>query len=490
MAKTHHPDKFADPAEKQVRTVEFQILYAAYDTLVIDSLRAQYDHKLSRLRSISKLRYQLDTFRKRRQERKKERDANSRLSKRANTQAGMLVTQGFIGEQKINAMPDTGAGYNLISSSLAQVLGITLPQSEALGVLNIRMANGKSLRTIGVIDAIWSFETDTEEEWTLNFHVIEDFFRDAVLGNDFLLATQTMSKNQHRLSRIPPPMHALSVLYVNSLGHVTTRLRGSINNLPIDALPDSGSESNILSFEYIQRNAWDSDIDSQDIRLLVFPDGTVGRTMGSLRLHWRYGTSAEDEGIEVDFHILYGCVYDAILGEEMLDETQAFTEHQDSFVDADLHKELPPLQSELNLVIWLPFKGSTKRKRGDLDLQDTTVDESTATEISRSAELKRMAAADHAIERMKKGIQKDNAVAEETEIRWRFAMNSEYTQVDNDRRVSDAQHSQFPLQINDHSNESVLEERRMRMSPGASFHPRMLGYYANPSLRVAGERVS
>lgn len=496
LAIRYHPDKFTNPAEKQVRSVEFQILLAAYDTLVVDSTRATYD------RSRRVARHQRWDPSRDTDKRGNERDVDSRQSKKKHRRSGMLVTQGFIGKQKVNAMPDTGAGYNLIAASLAQALGFARPQSEALGGVNIRMANGKSLRTIGVIEAIWCFETDTRNAWTMSFHIIEDFFCDAVLGNNFLLATQTMSKNQHRLSRIPPPLHALSVLYVNSLGHVTQRLRGSINNLPIDALPDSGSESNILSFEYIQKNAWDSDIDLQDMRLLLFPDGTVERTMGSLRLHWRYGTGAEDQGIEVDFHILDGCVYDAILGEEMLERTQAFTEHQDSFVDAALHKDSRLMQSELNLVIWLPFKRSKERKQEYSDLQESNSDQPTANATSLSDELKRRAAADHAIKRMKKGRHRDDALAEETEIRRRFDMDSEYLQTTSDSsthipmRNTSTESAPLPSQrsqpLYDYNSFAQrpsappreyqdfqapdLDERRKKMSLEASFHPSLLGY--------------
>lgn len=512
LAIKHHPDKFTDPAEKQVKSTEFQILGAAYDTLINDFTRAHYDHLLQSGRVAE---YQRWITNRAVVKRGNEKYDDSPPSRKKHRQAGMLVTQGFIQEQKINAMPDTGAGYNLIASSLAQVLGFARPQSQALGGLKIRMANEKSLRTIGVIEAIWSFEADTRETWTLTFHIIEDFFCDAVLGKNFLLATQTMSKHQHRLSRIPPPIHALSVLYVNSLGHVTQCLRGSINNLPVDVLPDSGSESNLLSFEYIQHNGWDNDLDLQDVRLLLFPDGTVERIMGSLRRHWRCGAGAEVHGVELDFHILYGYVYDAILGEEML-ETQAFTEHQDAFVDAARHKDPRLVQSELNLVIWLPFKRSKKRKQEDSNLQETPVDEPIATATSLSAGLKRRATTDHAIKRMKNNRQRDDALAEENEIRRHFdIMNSESFQTlslgsssnsgssttgDSTPRLLPRDTSTEPAPMSSRWSQPLydttyaplpppstlivhqdfpapdLDERRKRMSPGASFHPRLLGY--------------
>lgn len=130
-------------------------------------------------------------------------------------------------------MPDTGAGLNLISSSLAAALGYSRPPDHAIKGAQLRMANGKHLKTVGVIEAEWSFFPEANEAWKLTFHIIEDFFYDTVLGNDFLMSTQTMSKHQHRLSRIPVPMKALSVLFVNTLGSVNQRVRGLINDVKV-----------------------------------------------------------------------------------------------------------------------------------------------------------------------------------------------------------------------------------------------------------------
>lgn len=114
-------------------------------------------------------------------------------------------------------------------------------------------------------------------------------------------------------------------------------------------------------------------IDSQDIRLLLFADGTIQRIMGTLSLPWRFLTPNSVGGIVperpgqhivmVDFHVLHGCVYDVILGQDMLEETAAYSEHQDAFLETSQGDSAYPGQSELNLVIWLPFKRSKNRGR-------------------------------------------------------------------------------------------------------------------------------
>ncbi|ROV96864.1 hypothetical protein VPNG_09263 [Cytospora leucostoma] len=235
LAIACHPDKFTDHDVKKIKEEGFKALAQAYDILINKErrLESEYGHGQDSHRDDASL---LDKIR-----------AGSKERKRR--PSGMLVTQGFIQGQQVHAMPDTGAGYNIIAASLAQSLGFARPPANAVRGLKIRLANGKYIRAVGVIEAIWSFSPNTRETWQLTFHIIEDFVYDIVLGNEFLMATETMSKHQSRISRIPPPMRALSVLYVNTLGCVTQRLRGTLNGSVVDTLPDSGCESSLLSLQ-------------------------------------------------------------------------------------------------------------------------------------------------------------------------------------------------------------------------------------------------
>jgi hypothetical protein len=316
-------------------------------------------------------------------------------------------------------MPDTGAGLNLISSSLATELGYSRPPEHAMKNAELRMANGKHLRTIGVIEAVWSFFPEAKETWELTFHIIEDFFYDAVLGNDFLMSTQTMSKHQHRLSHIPVPMKALSVLFVNTLGRVNQRIKGFINDVQVDALPDSGSESNLISFDYCREKGWDDSLQAGDTRLLLFPDGSVQQTLGTIRMKWNYGNSQNSWGIMLEFHVLFGCVYDVILGQEMLEETSAFELHQESFLEVKPDGLADLEQSDLNLVIWLPFRRA-KRKASKAGLVgDNTVFFGSA-ETSVYGELERRAAVESAVRRLPQGSERELAMKVETEKRRRY----------------------------------------------------------------------
>lgn len=437
-----HPDNFKDPEEKVIKEDEFNTLVLAYNTLLLEISRAKHDHDRRSSRSTDGKDHDNGTSKVqggaldaedhhgailkvtkddsiRPQGGHSRQAPESEKGRKRPREPGMLVTAGLIQHHRVHAMPDTGAGLNLISSSLAAALGYSRPPDHAIKGAQLRMANGKHLKTVGVIEAEWSFFPEANEAWKLTFHIIEDFFYDTVLGNDFLMSTQTMSKHQHRLSRIPVPMKTLSVLFVNTLGSVNQRVRGLINDVKVDALPDSGSESNLLSFDYCRAKGWDESLETGDTRLLLFPDRSIQQTLGTIRLKWNYGSSQGDCGIMLEFHVLFSCVYDAILGQDMLEETLAFELHQESFMEVEPDQSPQMEHPELNLVIWLPFRPA-KRKASEAALVgDSTVPlGSDATSLH--SELERRAAVESAIRRLPSGFERERAMREEAEKRRRY----------------------------------------------------------------------
>ncbi|KAF4456560.1 hypothetical protein FALBO_15382 [Fusarium albosuccineum] len=320
LISQHHPDKYRGVDRKFAGGDKFSMVQEAYNLLRDPEQRKIYD-----------------------------------LVRPLETEKGP-PTRGYVNGLEVNAMPDTGASCNIVSFSFARRLGFQKPTLHDERK-PLQMANGNLLHTIGSYVADWQFSIESPC-WRIVFHVLDDFIYDVVLGNELLRTTQTMSLHQQRLSRIPPAPRALSVLFVNNLGPVNQRILGTIDDKSVEALPDSGSEPNLVSFEYATRQGWRHDIDRTDIRLLQFADGTVERTLGSLTVIWKFRTPTANqdlssvEGVTVMFHILHGCVYDAMLGQDILMETDAFVEHQESFVDID---ELPG-PSSLNLVMWLSSK--------------------------------------------------------------------------------------------------------------------------------------
>ncbi|KAL2877135.1 hypothetical protein SGCOL_007527 [Colletotrichum sp. CLE4] len=261
-------------------------------------------------------------------------------------------------------MPDTGAGCNLASASLASRLGhvISIASQDEGGSQRIQMANGKFLKTLGSFEAVWRFADSPDRGWTISVHVLENCVYDLVLGSDFLRTSETMRKHPQRLELVhhsPRTIDWQPVISINSLGPVRQHIMGHFDGDRVEALPDSGSESNLVSFEYVARRGLYGSVDHTNTRVVQFADGTTRRTMGSMTARWEYDSEgrreakskAEEEegGFEVEFHVLHGCTYDVIVGYDLLQETRAFAIHEDAFVDVEPHSHT----SGLNLVTWL-----------------------------------------------------------------------------------------------------------------------------------------
>ncbi|GKT92001.1 LOW QUALITY PROTEIN: hypothetical protein Ct61P_09851 [Colletotrichum tofieldiae] len=268
-------------------------------------------------------------------------------------QNGPLVARGHIDGREVNALADTGAGYNIVHANFARYLGWeSLSRKHDKGE-KLRMANGSFIDTIGAFEAVWRFASDPSKSWKITFHVVRNLIHDAVLGKDFLMGSGTMTKHRHRLSRLKRvfrTLQGLPLLFVNNIGTVTQRLQGLIIGDAVEALPDSGSEPNLLSLDYVVRRGMRDLINTNDIRMVQFADGTVQKTMGSLWANWAYASSSADEGEWsehfVEFHVLRGCAYDAIIGQDVLEDTDAFTTHEGSFIDIYVESE----PSGLNLL--------------------------------------------------------------------------------------------------------------------------------------------
>ncbi|KAK2010441.1 hypothetical protein LZ32DRAFT_378675 [Colletotrichum eremochloae] len=238
---------------------------------------------------------------------------------------GPLVARGRIDGREFNALADTGAGYNLVSEAVAKRLGWDPDSShshENGSGEKLRLANSKFVDIIGAFEAVWKFASDPGKSWKIMFHIVRSLVHDAVLGKHFLMASETMTKHRHRLRRLHDrairTLQGLPVLSVNNIGVVTQRLNVMIVDEHVEALPDSGSEPNLLSLDYVISRGFGKLVNTNDIRMIQFADGTVQKTMGSVWLNWAYVGSSGDDGDDEwprrprgyrRFHYTRGVVY-------------------------------------------------------------------------------------------------------------------------------------------------------------------------------------
>ena len=178
-----------------------------------------------------------------------------------------------------------------------------------------------------------------------------------VIGDDFLQSTQTMSVFRNRLSWVPRPRSALYVRHINLLGNPSLRIRGKLNEKPTSALPDSGAESNLISYDYAERRGWLLNRLSGNRNLLQFPDGSLTETEGQVRVVWRFYHGKEFYAKRsVVLEVVRDLRFDVVLGQDFLEDTEAYTTHSPCFHAASSKNR----DLGFCLVIWYPGKSKKK----------------------------------------------------------------------------------------------------------------------------------
>lgn len=344
------------------------------------------------------------------EDRREQNEMPEKSRSRKKSNRGILVVHGRFEGQKIIAIPDTGAECNIIAGFLVDKLQLRNRIKQPSTRQPLRMANGQYTITSGVLEASWRFGGEISRPWKVIFHILEDFVHDLILGNKFLMETQTMSYNKHRLDHISRPVNALSVLRVNLLGEPSQRLHGFVDDAEILAFPDSGSEPNLVSLDFIQAQGWQYKINSQDRRLLQFADGSTTESEGSIRGRWKcvQEGNRKQTSVMADFHVLRDCVYDVIVGQDVLMETDAFLQYKDDFV----YLESKHSSAAMNLV-W--FASRKAKKAPPPPNPDTLA----------MVELERRALADQSIRRLPLGPERDKARRKEEANRQLFDQQQE-----------------------------------------------------------------
>ena len=273
---------------------------------------------------------------------------------------GILVLEGSLNDSKICAIPDTGAEGNIIALSFARSIGLDATMKDLDSGTSFRMANGKVVQSLGTLSARWRFKRERSESFELDFHVLRDCIFDVLVGDEFLRSTQTMSLYRHRLSRVPRPTRALYVRSLNLLGCPAHRLKGQLDGDEIFALPDSGSELNLVSWQYADQRDWLVTKLTGESNLVQFADGSLSRTEGQISAVFRFSGTAELQ-IEkvVVFDVLYDLPFDVVLGQDFLEDTQAFATHEKSFLDVSTSRQ----HVGLNLVIWYPGRSKVNNRK-------------------------------------------------------------------------------------------------------------------------------
>ncbi|KAJ4352691.1 hypothetical protein N0V95_004016 [Ascochyta clinopodiicola] len=299
--------------------------------------------------------------------------------------------RGTLQSHEVTALCDTGAQENCIRESHAADLGLKVQRLDVDKRPSFIMGHGKTIHAVGFVKTVWTFYADRDSVH-VTFFVLQDCIFEILLGANFLWGTETFTTKRYRLCDIPRPHNGLSSRLVNLCGTPVRCLRGTLGSEECSALPDSGAEPNLISYEHAEKKGWLIDMypGPESCRLLQFADGDTAMVSGRLRLHWDYLTgwasASSGAGSFYEFDVLRGCPFDVILGCEFLEVTRAFTRHVDSF-----HEVVRAGPSGMNIVVWVKSKENKKKSAKPVSVAEQ---DQILRRKEREAELQRLTRAE------------------------------------------------------------------------------------------------
>ncbi|KAF7512685.1 hypothetical protein GJ744_000252 [Endocarpon pusillum] len=245
----------------------------------------------------------------------------------------------------VKSCADSGSEENIIDASLADRLGLRI-RREKKDCKIFEIGNGKIVRSIGRTRANCTFAKDARNRIKCWFYVFAQLATPLIMGMGFLDHTQTMTKRQDRLQQCT--LLPSEFFSVRSIGRPRRQLACLVNGQYVLAKADSGSEIDMMSLSYAKTLGYRVDRTQESRSRVMFADRTVGETIGQITANIVLGDAGGQSYLRT-FHVFPGLSSDVLLGENILQQTQAFSTLQSSFVDNLM--EAGPL--ELKRLIWM-----------------------------------------------------------------------------------------------------------------------------------------
>lgn len=239
---------------------------------------------------------------------------------------------GFLDGRHIRANPDSGSSHDAVSESYVAEKNISIDVSDAEP---IRLPAGQQAISLGTVTLPFRFEQEAEE-FPRVFQVIKGLSQDCILGPGFLKMTQTLTDKTNYLRRIHRAVDGIAskVSRCYLAGSFQERLQGVLDGYLVDALPDTGSDLNIISRQMAEQLGMEVWAGDGHTKLLEFANGFVVRTLGTVYdAEWCFGWGETAELITCEFQLLDDISGDIILGNDFLFDNNAFQLYGDCFYD-------------------------------------------------------------------------------------------------------------------------------------------------------------
>lgn len=229
-----------------------------------------------------------------------------------------------------DARHDTGAERgNFIDKTLANNLELQIRQGKS-DCKPFYLGNGKVVQSVGKVTATCAFAKETQTKVKCSFYVLEKLTAPLIMGSEFLEKTETMSLHTNRLENRFPDANSMPMLnFIGSTQASKRRFAASVDGRQTYINADSGSDLDLMSLDYVRDHNYEIDRRRECRKRVQFADSTIAETIGQVRAT----LTLKDGGSYMKvFDVLPDLTSDVLLGEVSLDEIDAFTIHESSFV--------------------------------------------------------------------------------------------------------------------------------------------------------------
>ena len=256
---------------------------------------------------------------------------------------------------------DTRAEANFMTESLAARQGLTL-QTGPNDRLPFTLANGKKVTTLGKVESWCTFALDPREKIKCAFQVLTKLpRRDLIMGRAFLSMTQTLTYFHHRLQACTADFALPSInLLESGTQEFCTRLACYVGRQLIYINPDTGSDIDVMSLKFASNQRYN--INENMRRMVRLGDCSVAMTCGQVQAR----IDVDDSSYWKTFDVLPNLTSDIILGELTLEEIEAYTEHEDNFVEVDCGARLLDMNPIVALHRLGTFFNRMSKRREDV----------------------------------------------------------------------------------------------------------------------------
>ena len=235
------------------------------------------------------------------------------------------------GSEIKDARHDTGAERgNFIDKDLSDNLKLQIRQCKS-DRKTFTLGGGKVVRSVGRVKATCAFAKESQTKMKCWFYVIDKLAAPLIMGSEFLEKTKTMSEFTHRLEdrlACATPMPMLNM--IGSTHASKRRFAASIDGRPTYINADSGSDLDLMSSSYVRSHGYEIDRRREFRKRIQFADRAVAESIGQVRATLTLNNGSSYLKV---FDVLPGLPTNVLLGECSLEEIDAFTVHESSFVE-------------------------------------------------------------------------------------------------------------------------------------------------------------